>query len=327
MAELEEYPEEGTLEEKVQWIRNINADTLLNSEKFGETYLNALENFKKIQGLLERLIIDEVELVTQRWGTNFLNHIQQVKDSIVRINDPSIHAEQAGAIAQDCQKQFLNIMQQMSQELAPYQLLISSPPTQTKSTDLIHITGEANRTLSEVEKIREQAVQAVDGITSQAALTGVAAESRHFHNESTKHEESARKWLLRSIGLGVILLALVTWFHFFDKPPASNIFAWNHFIPRFSILGLLVFFEILIIGIFRAERHNAIVNKHRANALNTFETITAATSVTKDVKDAVTLTAAGAIYAPQETGFSKRGTNASTAHVADILASLTTERS
>lgn len=75
MAELEEYPEEGTLEEKVQWIRNINADTLLNSQKFGETFLNALENFKKIQGLLERLIIDEVELVTQRWGTNFLNHI------------------------------------------------------------------------------------------------------------------------------------------------------------------------------------------------------------------------------------------------------------
>lgn len=72
MAELEEYPEEGTLEEKVQWIRNINADTLLNSQKFGETFLNALENFKKIQGLLERLIIDEVELVTQRWGTNFL---------------------------------------------------------------------------------------------------------------------------------------------------------------------------------------------------------------------------------------------------------------
>ena len=125
MAELEEYPEKETLEEKVQWIRNINADTLLNSEKFGEAFLNALENFKKIQGILERLIIDEVELVTQRWGTSFLIHIQKVKDSIVRINAPSISAEHAGAIAQKCQKQFLNIMQQMSQELSPYQLLIS----------------------------------------------------------------------------------------------------------------------------------------------------------------------------------------------------------
>ena len=84
-------------------------------------------------------------------------------------------------------------MQQMGQELAPYQLLISSPPTQTKSADLIHISEEANRVLSEVEKIREQAVQAVDGITYQAALTGVAAVSHHFHTESTKHEESARK--------------------------------------------------------------------------------------------------------------------------------------
>ena len=140
MAELEEYPEEGTLEEKVQWIRNINADTLLNSQKFGETFLGSLENFKTIQGLLERLIIDKVEEVTQRWGTNFLIHIEEVKESIVSINDPSIVPEHAGAIAQDCQKQFLNIMQQMSQELSPYHLLISLPPTQTKSADLIHIS-------------------------------------------------------------------------------------------------------------------------------------------------------------------------------------------
>ena len=55
MAELEEYPDEGTLEQKVQWIRNINADTLLNSQKFGETFLNALENFKKFKAFLNGL--------------------------------------------------------------------------------------------------------------------------------------------------------------------------------------------------------------------------------------------------------------------------------
>lgn len=326
MAELEEYPEEGTLEQKVQWIRNIDADTLLNSQKFGQTFLGALENFEKIQALLERLIISQVEEVTRQWGTNFINHIQQVKESIVRINDPTIDPTKAGAIAQDCQIQFLSIMQQMSQELAPYQLLISPPPTQAKSADLIHITEEAHKALSEIEKIREQAMQAVEGITSQAALTGVAAEARHFDNQSAKHEESAGKWLKCSIGLGFALLALVVWFYFCDKPPVSNTFAWNHFIPRFSLLGVLIFLEIILIGIYRAERHNAIVNKHRANALNTFETMTAAT-LSQDVKDAVTLTAAGAIYAPQETGFSKRGANASTTHAADILASLATERS
>ena len=55
MAELEEYPDEGTLEQKVQWIRNIDADTLLNSQKFGQTFLGALENFKKIRRFLNGL--------------------------------------------------------------------------------------------------------------------------------------------------------------------------------------------------------------------------------------------------------------------------------
>lgn len=96
--------------------------------------------------------------------------------------------------------------------------------------------------------------------------------------------------------------------------------AWNHFIPKFSIRGLLVFLDIVLVGLYRAERHNAVVNQHRANALNTFETMTAAT-LTQDVKDALTLTAAEAIYAPQETGFAKRAGNPSS-RAAEILTTL-----
>ena len=190
---------------------------------------------------------------------------------------------------------------------------------QTQFLKLEAAVDQAQQGANQVEQLAKAA-------SDVGAKKGIATESRHFHNESAKHEESAGKWLKCSIGLGFALLALVVWFYFCDKPPVSNAFAWNHFIPRFSLLGVLIFLEIILIGIYRAERHNAVVNKHRANALNTFETMTAAT-LSQDVKDAVTLTAAGAIYAPQETGFSKRGANASTTHAADILASLATERS
>ena len=48
--------------------------------------------------------------------------------------------------------------------------------------------------------------------------------------------------------------------------------------------------------------------------------MTAAT-LTQDVKDAVTLTAAGAIYAPQDTGYSKKTAN-SLNSAADILSAI-----
>ena len=50
MAELEEYPEKETLEEKVQWIRNINADTLLN-----KLFLMPSKILKKFKAFLNGL--------------------------------------------------------------------------------------------------------------------------------------------------------------------------------------------------------------------------------------------------------------------------------
>lgn len=191
--------------------------------------------------------------------------------------------------------------------------------SQTQFLKLEAAVNQAQQDANQVEQLAKAA-------SDVGAKTGISVEARHFHEEYERHVSASKIWLRVAGVFGTVLLVTPLYFYCTGLVPEAEGFAWNYFVPRFSILGILIFLEIILIGIYRAERHNAIVNKHRANALNTFETMTAAT-LSQDVKDAVTLTAARAIYAPQETGFSKRGANASSTHAADILASLATERS
>src|SRR6202035_769155 len=55
--------------------------------------------------------------------------------------------------------------------------------------------------------------------------------------------------------------------------------------------------------VYRSHRHNSIVNRHRANALTSFEQFVVSTE-DKEVKNAILLQTTTCIYAPQPTGFS-----------------------
>jgi len=53
---------------------------------------------------------------------------------------------------------------------------------------------------------------------------------------------------------------------------------------------------------YRAHRHNAVVNRHRQNALTTFQTFAQAASE-EQTKNAVLLQATQCIFSPQQTGY------------------------
>ena len=53
----------------------------------------------------------------------------------------------------------------------------------------------------------------------------------------------------------------------------------------------------------RAHRHNEVVNRHRQNALSSFETFVAAARADEQTKNAVLLEATRSIFALQPTGY------------------------
>ncbi|HUO14726.1 MAG TPA: hypothetical protein VMX38_07050 [Verrucomicrobiae bacterium] len=74
-------------------------------------------------------------------------------------------------------------------------------------------------------------------------------------------------------------------------------------------LAKIIAFSILLSAvlwsgrIYRAHRHNYVVNKHRQNALSTFEAFAKATEGDNATKNAVLLQATQCIFSPQTTGY------------------------
>jgi hypothetical protein len=75
-------------------------------------------------------------------------------------------------------------------------------------------------------------------------------------------------------------------------------------LPRLVVIFVLTFALIWAARNFAASRHNFVVNRHRQNALSSFETFVKGTG-DPQTKDAILLQATQSIFVPQDTGFVK----------------------
>jgi len=73
-------------------------------------------------------------------------------------------------------------------------------------------------------------------------------------------------------------------------------------IPKIFIFSILLSAAVWCGKTYRAYRHNAVVNRHRQNALATFEAFAKAASDV-ETKNAVLLQATQCIFSPQQTGY------------------------
>src|SRR5207244_10156514 len=73
-------------------------------------------------------------------------------------------------------------------------------------------------------------------------------------------------------------------------------------IAKFIIFSILFSAVLWAARIYRAHRHNYVINKHRQNALSTFEAFAKAAG-DSETKNAVLLQATQCIFSPQRTGY------------------------
>lgn len=325
------HTSEDAVKDKMQGLLSLQPETYARETELGTelNFADAIQTIENVQSLLKNLVHANLSIVPSQYHKKLFDNIQSFHDTLNKINrfsstqgNPS---EERKNILDNLYQNYQTIYNTCQHfQSAQSSAIETAEVKQVVEQTVAQVAAQAKGDLQEINKLKEQAEQALSGITEQASREGVATEARHFTKEAKQHGENACWWLKAAGGAFVALLGAAGYFYCFDTPPDSAGIAWNHFIPRFSILGLLLFVNIILVGIYRAERHNAVVNRHRANALNTFETMTAAT-LAQDVKDAITLTAASAIYTPQDTGYAKRG-GADANKAAEILAALQTNK-
>lgn len=148
--------------------------------------------------------------------------------------------------------------------------------------------------------------QILEKVKTAAAEVGVAQHSTHFHEEAEKHRLASRFWMGSVVTLSVVGALYSLWYfqHNLQSLNASP-YWWTHvgyFGSRLLVLSVIFFGIAWSASNFKSHKHNEVINRHRQNALRTFETFVKATEE-KETKDAVLLAATKSIFEGQSSGY------------------------
>lgn len=149
------------------------------------------------------------------------------------------------------------------------------------------------------------------------AKAGIAEHASHFKQESEEHKQAGWVWLsvtivlalatarLAWVNYGRTLAVFEQWLRPSIQNPTPVPTAVVVQLTVAKIIGFSILFSAVLWAgrIYRAHRHNYVVNKHRQNALSTFEAFAKAASGDSETKNAVLLQATQCIFNPQATGY------------------------
>lgn len=191
----------------------------------------------------------------------------------------------------------------------------------SKSVDFQRMENEARAMIQSVKDKTEeitqelrnsqiQSGQILNDMRKAAAEQGVSQQAIYFKEEADAHKELSNQWkwmtLYMAIGLGIY--AIITLFvHKIPwLSPHNNYESVQLVSSKILIFGVISYIMFLAAKNFLSHKHNAIVNKHRQNALMTFKVLIDA-GISQESKDIVLTHASACIFSPQETGYIKVG--------------------
>lgn len=172
------------------------------------------------------------------------------------------------------------------------------------------IEDRANEFAEEMEQHGKDAKRILEEIRNVAAEEGVTQQAAHFRAESIGHETQAEIWRKRITKLAWTLGSFAVVSLFIHKIPVlapKDIFDSVQLgISKVLIFSVIAYMLFLSARNFLNHKHNAIVNKHRQNALMTHRALVEA-ATESGVREAIMLQAASCIFSPQATGYAQVG--------------------
>jgi len=173
---------------------------------------------------------------------------------------------------------------------------------------LQNVRDEATGITEQLSEHQEQAQEVLADVRKVAVEQGVSQQAIYFKDEAESHENLAEIWRDRTIKLAWALGAYAFISIFFHKwtwlQPEDTIQSIQLVTSKVLIFGVIAYMLFLSSKNFLSHKHNSIVNKHRQNALMTFQALADA-AATEESKDIVLNHASSCIFSPQDTGYVK----------------------
>jgi hypothetical protein len=178
--------------------------------------------------------------------------------------------------------------------------------TQARAT-IQGIEDQAATLTEQLNKAKLDADTALSAIRAVASEQGVSQQAIYFKDEAQAQEALADKWLTYTYRFAAALGGFAILSLFLHKlewiKPANNGEMFQLITSKVLIFTVLGYMLIMAARNYTTHKHNAVVNRHRQNALLTYRALVTAAEDT-GTQDIVLAHAASCIFSPQETGFS-----------------------
>lgn len=187
-------------------------------------------------------------------------------------------------------------------------------------TDTSLLESQARATIQSIkdqsEKLTKQlgdakadADAALAAIRAVASEQGVSQQASYFKGEAESQEKLAATWLdyTYKFAAAVALFAVASLFlHKWTwLTPANTFEAIQLTTSKILVFAVLAYMLIMSARNYTTHKHNAVVNRHRQNALLTYRALVEAAG-DGGTQDIVLAHAASCIFSPQDTGFSQQ---------------------
>lgn len=176
-----------------------------------------------------------------------------------------------------------------------------------KSRSVIQsIQDESKEIFEEIEAYKRESAEALASIKGVAAEMGVTQHAIYFKEESDKHEVESHKWLVKayfSAGVLVVYAILAFFIHKIPYISPDSVYSTVQMAISKSLLFVVLSYALYFCSKnYFSSKHNAVVNKHRQNALVTYKALTNACSDIRSA-DIILGQASSCIFSPQSTGY------------------------
>jgi len=322
----------------LQELTTIEPDSLVRTDELGKTldFKEGIEVFRRSLGLfksLQQANLDGVPTQTLQQLTQFVQQTTQIFRQIQQFNPAG--QNNPGAARDNLINQVASFYDQHFPHIAP--IIAYSV---RRGTDFERLEREARSTLEGIAEIKSDLEKQATNIVTQAnetlkqvqraaAEVGVAQHAIHFKQEAMEHLHRSRWWLITTAVLGLVTLGFAVWVLYSYKTAISDLTTAQSLqlgIAKVLVFSVLSYAVVWSARMYRAQWHNYVVNKHRQNALSTFETFVKA-ATDEQTKNAVLIHATQCIFSPQATGFASHEPEATPpAQILEIVKGTVRER-
>jgi hypothetical protein len=304
----------NVLASRIESVIAMDRDRLIRIDLADLNFKDAEDNIDRIRRLMLRVRLCDLDLLSENKFQECNRYVTDV-DTLFRSLQSFSPGLAKGApqgernqLVQQCQAIFGESNERLTTPFA-----IAGPTLQETDQEVRMLLESAkansNQVLADINSESEKAKGEIDEtlrkIRASTGAIGIEKQAEVFKNAAAEHDQARSCWLKVTAGLGLLtaILLLTNWgMAYYVGPPSSSVALIQLTVAK------LLFFSLLLSAVvwsgknYKSHQHNYVLNKHRQNALETFQ-LFARGAEDAETKSMVLLQATKSIFTPQATGF------------------------